>query len=326
MTRKNDRKAKPRVRGTLLVLVCLWAVCNFMVVDLFLNVPEFDGIRPRAQLYRAMRYAGHEMVGEPYYDDDFGGAGGAVRLVAVKHEAARRLADELAAVRTMKDPAALRFRAQDAADPRVRIVALRALAQRFGPEAQDTLLAVVRDEQEILKVRKQAARFLGRTGPTVEGDLERLLDSDLPLQVRAGAVLGLGELGSAFAAERLLALAGDETSPFRTVALEAIARISTAEAAPLLRQAALASERRPDTRRAACRALWRVKDPATVQTLCTVLADASTPPEVRAMAADSLGRLGRPDALEIVAAATRDADPQVARKARLAQTRLAHVR
>ncbi len=325
MTRKNDQ-AKPRVRGTLLVLVCLWALCNFMVIDLFLNVPEFDGIRPRAQLYRAMRYAGHEMVGEPYYDDHFRGADGAVRLVAVKHDPARRLADELAAVRTMKDPAALRDRARDPADPRVRIAALRELARQFGREARETLIATVRDEQEILKVRKQAARFLGRTGPTAEGDLERLLDSDLPSQVRAGAVLGLGELGSAFAAERLLALAGDGTSPFRTVALEAIARISTAEAAPLLREAALASERRPDTRRAACRALWRVKEPATVQTLCTVLADAGTPPEVRAMAADSLGRLGRPDALEIVAAATRDAHPQVARKARLAQSRLAHAR
>ena len=64
MTRKNDQ-AKPRVRWTLLVLVCIWALCNFMVIDLFLNVPEFDGIRPRAKLYRAMRYAGHEMVGEP---------------------------------------------------------------------------------------------------------------------------------------------------------------------------------------------------------------------------------------------------------------------
>ncbi|MCZ6571976.1 MAG: hypothetical protein O7C98_02290 [Planctomycetota bacterium] len=70
MTRKNDQ-AKPRVRGTLLVLVCLWALCNFMVIDLFLNVPEFDGIRPRAPFYRAMRYTGHEMVGEPYQEGDF---------------------------------------------------------------------------------------------------------------------------------------------------------------------------------------------------------------------------------------------------------------
>ena len=172
-------------------------------------------------------------------------------------------------------------------------------------------------------MRKQAARLLARTGPSAEADLERVLDSELPHAVRAGAVLGLGELGTPSATERLLAFAREE--PFRDAALEAIARISNAEAAPLLREAALAPKRRAETRRAACRALWRVKEPATVETLSTVLRDTGLPSEVRAMAADSLGRLGDRSALAVVAAATSDDDPTVARKARLAQTRLAHI-
>ena len=207
----------------------------------------------------------------------------------------------------------------------MRIVALRALAQRFGPEAQDTLLAVVRDEQEILKVCKQAARFLGRTGPTAEGDLERLLGSDLPLEVRAGAVLGLGELGSAFAAERLLALAGDGTSPFRTAALRAIARMSNPEAAPVLLRIAQDRGRKADTRTAACRGIAQSKESETVEVLTAILSDSSDRPEVRAAAADSLGRLGRREALVAVTAASYDSNPQVARQARIAKTRLDRV-
>jgi antitoxin component YwqK of YwqJK toxin-antitoxin module len=54
-----------RVRPTLLVLLWVWVACVALAVDLFLNVPAFDRIRPRARLYGEMRRAGHEMVGEP---------------------------------------------------------------------------------------------------------------------------------------------------------------------------------------------------------------------------------------------------------------------
>ncbi len=68
MTTKAPR---PRVRKTLLVLVCIWSLTVFLTVDLFLNIPEFDAVRPRAEIYRAMRYAAHKMVGEPYREGDF---------------------------------------------------------------------------------------------------------------------------------------------------------------------------------------------------------------------------------------------------------------
>jgi hypothetical protein len=60
------------VRPLLLVLLWIWALCVFLVVDLFLNIEEFDAIRPRASLYRGMRYAAHRMVGEPCLERDFG--------------------------------------------------------------------------------------------------------------------------------------------------------------------------------------------------------------------------------------------------------------
>ena len=69
MGASSEKPAKRRVRPLLLILLLVWAVLVFMVIDLFLNVGEFDGVRPRARLYRGMRKAAHEMVGEPHAED-----------------------------------------------------------------------------------------------------------------------------------------------------------------------------------------------------------------------------------------------------------------
>jgi antitoxin component YwqK of YwqJK toxin-antitoxin module len=55
-----------RVRPLLLALLWVWALCVFATLDLFLNIREFDVIRPRAPLYQGMRRAAHDIVGEPY--------------------------------------------------------------------------------------------------------------------------------------------------------------------------------------------------------------------------------------------------------------------
>ncbi len=60
----------------MLVLLWIWAICIFTVVDLFRNVDEFDGIRPRSKLYRGMRVAAHKMVGEPIRAEATGTAHG----------------------------------------------------------------------------------------------------------------------------------------------------------------------------------------------------------------------------------------------------------
>jgi hypothetical protein len=58
-----------RVGWRLLALLWIWAATVFLVVDLFLDAPGLDPVRPRAPVYRAMRMTAHEMVGEPYRDD-----------------------------------------------------------------------------------------------------------------------------------------------------------------------------------------------------------------------------------------------------------------
>ncbi len=66
----RERAQRRRVGWRLLVLLWIWAACVFLLVDLLFNVPEFDRIRPRSTLYRATRYAGHELSGVPYEESD----------------------------------------------------------------------------------------------------------------------------------------------------------------------------------------------------------------------------------------------------------------
>ena len=69
--------SKRRVGWRLLILLWIWVVCVFAVVDLFLNVPEFDRIRPDAEIYRSTRYVAHKLVGVPYEESDEFGRGNA---------------------------------------------------------------------------------------------------------------------------------------------------------------------------------------------------------------------------------------------------------
>lgn len=88
----NSPKAR-RVRWPLLALLWVWAGSMALVLDLFLNVPELDRVRPRARAYRAARYTAHELVGEPYAEDDEFARAGAwrppVRVRAAGNAAAR---------------------------------------------------------------------------------------------------------------------------------------------------------------------------------------------------------------------------------------------
>ena len=55
MSTMTTKAPRPRVRKTLLVLLWIWAACVFLTLDLFLNVREFDAVRPRAGISRGMR-------------------------------------------------------------------------------------------------------------------------------------------------------------------------------------------------------------------------------------------------------------------------------
>lgn len=80
MAEEGAKPPRRRIRPLLLVLLWVWAVLVFVVIDLFRNVPAFDRIRPESKLYEGMRKAAHEIVGEPYRGPLRADAGGA------KHE------------------------------------------------------------------------------------------------------------------------------------------------------------------------------------------------------------------------------------------------
>jgi len=101
---KAKKPPDPRRSGVRLVLLLLlwaWAALVFVVIDLFYDVPEFDRIRPRAELYRAMRYVAHEMVERPYTeDDDFGRALPTSRAQGVSsdHQALAEVREQVRAI------------------------------------------------------------------------------------------------------------------------------------------------------------------------------------------------------------------------------------
>ena len=101
-------KNTKRIRPLLLILLWVMAVCVFMVVDLFRNVPEFDRFRPDARWYRAARYAAHKMVDEPYRDGGFSEELPAMRVARKPNP----LRDALMAVHEERSHAGLRQHAK----------------------------------------------------------------------------------------------------------------------------------------------------------------------------------------------------------------------
>jgi len=317
------RRARKRrhARPMLLILLWIWAICVFTIVDMFFNVAEFDRVRPRARLYRAMRYSGHRLVGEPYLDGDFGDSRQPQPGVG-REGKAEQLRRALAAVHGFEREGmleGLRGMAFEHGDARVRIEALAAMVRQFGRQSRETLLKVARDRRETDKVRFQAARLLGRTGRDALPDLERLLGTDQREAVRHGAVRGLGEVGSPAAAERLLSLADDPR--LRSAAVRAVAIITAIEALPVLASLVTNTERSPGIRAAACRALTSFRVSTAVDRLMEVL-EGGAPAEVRAAAAWGLGVLAERRAINALKAARYDASPAVARAARRSLTRV----
>jgi HEAT repeat protein len=238
--------------------------------------------------------------------------------VAAPVPAAATLEDELervAALRRSGTDEDLEAMATHAADARVRIAALRALVGRSGAEAAAFLLRRARDDTEREKVRAAAA-------------LTGVIDSSLPARVRAGAVCGLADAGTAECASILYRLAASEDHPDRLVARDALGLVSDADSAfALLRlftEGGNASRGSlpPAARRALCRSLGTARLVDAVGPLRSLLRS-DPDPGVRAAAASALGRLGRTDARTALEAAAEDPSPAVRRAARLASCRLA---
>jgi hypothetical protein len=159
----------------LLVLLWIWAGLVFVVLDLFLNVPEFDRVRPRAPVYRGLRVAAHRMVGEPYDDGEERMAVAGGLEVAALHRVALQERDAVAARR-----------------------ALRELARRGLAGDGRGLLDFL--EHERLGVRQEAVVALGHSGGACAvPELARLVTAD-DRAVRALAIQSLGQAGGEDAA------------------------------------------------------------------------------------------------------------------------------
>ena len=205
MTAKTEQGTRKRIRATLLALLWVWAICIFLVLDLFLNVAEFDRVRPRAESYRAMRFVAHQMVGEPYREDDEFAAAAASEAAPrpVVTQEADPLAEvrvELATVRELQRRRTfdgLCKQATTAKHAIARIAAIRGLGNLFGARSREFLLERVHNEKEDDKVRAAAARYLSKTGDGARDLLGALARADLPDAVRTGAVHGLVKLDRA---------------------------------------------------------------------------------------------------------------------------------
>ena len=152
----------------------------------------------------------------------------------------------------------------------------------------------------------------------------------MPLRepVKAGAVAGFVEIGTARALERVLEIAAKPPSLRRAAAVKALATTKAAEPETfrVLEAAVGDASTDLDARLAVCRALALSKSADAVAPLGNILRNGSAPGELRAAAAWGLGIVGRREALPVVSAACGDGSREVALQARIARTRLEHVR
>ncbi len=172
-------RSRPRpVRPLLLFLLWIWAGCIALVLDLFLNVEEFDAIRPRAPLYWAMRSVAHGMIGEPLANEQV--AAPALRPLRERSFVARgpdAALDRPAGRPGSRHPGKpdartpqgakllgdLVVTATESEDPATRCAALRGLARMFGRQAGEALAAAAGDPAQPAAVRELAANLLGQT-------------------------------------------------------------------------------------------------------------------------------------------------------------------
>jgi HEAT repeat protein len=303
----------------------------FMIVDLFRNVEEFDAIRPRSSLYRGMQIAAHKMVGEPVLDSRFRVAPALLRARARPDASdafahvppGRRRLEELKQLGREGSFEPLRAALTDERNPRMRVAAMRVLAENFGADARDVLLARVHDHRETEWVRAEAAHFVGWTGPEAYDALEEIVRSRWPDPIRAGALRGLGRSGSAAAVERALACADENSPPLHRAARAVFEQAVDPKAVPLLLRVAEDSGRSEALRVAACRGLGRTRTREAVESLTALLVDRAVAEPVRVAAVEGLSRTSDPKALRAVSKHCDDPSRAVASAARHAELVLA---
>ena len=299
----------------MVVLLWAWAATMFLVVDLFRNVEHFDGIRPRARLYRAMRYVAHDMVGEPNLDPEFAATSAVVRACGARTTLLRALASV-----SDLDVGQLARLVSGSADARIRIHAMRRLASVDESDARSVLVSVASDHNESGKIRNAAAEALGPLGDRAMADLDRLaLDPD----TAGGACRGISAVGTELAVRRLAAMTTTSASPLRRAALMSVARVRNPESARILAEIARNCSDQ-ELAAASCEALGHVGGDAQRPVLCALATDRCRSREERAAALEALGRIGAAEDVGAVETIRHDESTQVARAAELAAHRIRH--
>ncbi|NMB78302.1 MAG: hypothetical protein GYA23_04330, partial [Methanomicrobiales archaeon] len=157
----------------------------------------------------------------------------------------------------------------------------------FKKKAIPYLIEGLKDENP--GIRKGAAQALGSIGdPDGFEPLTRAI-SDPAVEVRAPAILALGELKDPRAIPFLLNLFYDGNAGIRNAAADGLAAIGMQAFEPLV---AALSDPKTSARLAAIRALGKIKDPNVIPPILAKLEDAF--PEMRTSAAVALGEIGAP--------------------------------
>jgi len=256
----------------------------FLVVDLFLEVGAFDGIRPRAPLYRGARIAAHGMVGEPIATD----------------------------VRCASRPVP-RHRPDRPAEPAGGARYLRRIAGT--PKGREILLDCIGSTDSTPREKAEAARLLGATGEDALTLLARLLDEERDADVRRGVLIGIAATGHPRSVDLVLGVA--RTFPDdRSAALQALGCMRAPTQRVLIRELVGDPRWQADVRSAACRALGEPFAVDNVEWLAGVLADPSAPCATRVEAALALMSIADRAALPSLETARSDPVPEVARAAR----------
>jgi len=290
-----------RIRPLLLALLWIWAACIFVVIDLFLDVPEFDRMRPRSALYRGMRDAAHEMVGEPT-----GARSGAADEFDVRFPAYARLGHGRSAADVDTDTVAHARRllriARDPADPE-REAALAELARCTGYGARPVVREALWDDDPA--VRDAAIEAIVRARSL---DELRLLPPDAVARIAAAAepprpLAQLREIvaGDAELEDRVRALEEMSERHGADVRDDLLALIRNEEADPRLRRdaARLLARTGPDARVLLDRVMEEHYDPIIRRGVAYGLAETGAAyrlaklarnPDLRELALDALAR------------------------------------
>ena len=240
-------------------------------------------------------------------------------------------------------------------EPHVQALLIEALAGRGDRESRSAIAGRVADENPT--VRLAAINALGRIGgapavPALMSAFARATTADetaaaqsalvrlprdsavdqailaqmesAPAQVKPALIVALGQRRARSAWPVLLVEAGNPTAAIARAAWQTLARLATADDAPILLECMNnlpATAGRDDAETAIARALVQIDDPSSRSALLRAALESAGSVETRCSLLRLLPQAAEPAALAILESATRDANPLVADAAVRAVTR-----